>query len=127
MSRAGFGGLTCLAIASMFFWGHGVFSVWNEMSWICSTVLAITHILHLACAARLSRRSCESADLRSVRVVLESTCNSIVLRVLNEDSSVGVVEEEEDDSFVMVCWSKELREGCRCDPYSALWRTQNLC
>ena len=65
--------------------------------------------------------------MRSVEVFLESTCKSIVLRVLNEAASVGVLEEEEDDTFVMVCWSNELSEGCRCDPYSALWRTQSLC
>ena len=79
----------------------------------------MVHIGHLACVARLSRRSCESADLRSVGVFLESTCRSIVLRVLNVVVTVGVLEEE-DDTFVMVCWSNELSEGCRCDPYSAL-------
>ena len=69
--------------------------------------------------ARLSRRSCESADLRSIGVFLESTCKSIMLRVLNVASSVGVVKEE-DDTLVMVYWSNELSEGCKCDPYSAL-------
>jgi hypothetical protein len=60
-----------------------------------------------------------SADLRSCGCFLESTSRSIVLRVLNVVGSVGVLEEE-DETFVMLCWSNELSEGCKCDPYSAL-------
>ena len=94
-----------------------MFSGWNEMSWIPSTVLAIIHILHFGCTVWLSSRICESADFRSCTILLESTSRSIVLRVLNDDWSVDVVEDDEDkdDPLVMVCWLNELRESCRCD------------